>query len=339
MKAFENRNVDSVLQAVATANVAVANGRTVAFAAGGTDVLQLVKDRIPNRPNGGEPDVLVSLQRIRRRNPLTAFVGVDGGVVRLGALATLTELGAASIVREQYAVIAEAADSVATPQIRNVGTVGGNLAQRPWCWYFRNGFPCFKAGGDRCFSAGGENQLHAIFGGGPSYIVHPSDLAPAIVALDANVHIAGPSGERDVPSAEFFVLPRQDARHENVLADDEMIMWVDVPVAQPGTRSTYRKIMDREAWTHALASAAVVLRMDGDVCREARIVLGGVAPVPWRVPAAEALLAGQRITPELARTVGEAAVADARPLAKNAYKVPLTRKLVERTVLDLATRV
>jgi xanthine dehydrogenase YagS FAD-binding subunit len=299
-----------------------------------------VKDRIPNRPNGaGEPDLLVSLQRIRRRNPLTGVVAIDRGFLRLGALATLTELGASPVVREQYSVIAEAADSVATPQIRNVGTIGGNLAQRPWCWYFRNGFPCFKAGGDRCFSAGGENQLHAIFGGGPSYIVHPSDLAPAIVALDANVHIAGPSGERDVPSAEFFVLPRQDARHENVLADDEMIMWVDVPVAQPGTRSTYRKIMDREAWTHALASAAVVLRMDGDVCREARIVLGGVAPVPWRVPAAEALLAGQRITPELARTVGEAAVADARPLAKNAYKVPLTRKLVERTVLDLATRV
>jgi xanthine dehydrogenase YagS FAD-binding subunit len=339
MRAFENRNVDSVLEAVAAANVAVAQGRTVAFAAGGTDVLQLVKDRIPNRPNGsGGPDLLVSLQRIRRRNPLTGVVAIDRGFLRLGALATLTELGASPGVREQYSVIAEAADSVATPQIRNVGTIGGNLAQRPWCWYFRNGFPCFKAGGDRCFSAGGENQLHAIFGGGPSYIVHPSDLAPAMVALDATVHIAGPNGERDVPAAEFFVLPRQDARHENVLADDEMIMWVDVPVAESGMRSTYRKIMDREAWTHALASAAVVLRMDGEVCREARVVLGGVAPVPWRVPAAEALLAGQRVTPDLAGRVGEAAVADARPLAKNAYKVPLARKLVERTVLDLATR-
>jgi xanthine dehydrogenase YagS FAD-binding subunit len=336
MRAFENRNVDSVLEAVAAANVAVARGQTVAFAAGGTDVLQLVKDKIPNRPNGGEPDLLVSLQRIRRRDPATAIVVIDGGFLRLGALVTLTEVGAATVVRERFAVLAEAADSVATPQIRTVGTVGGNLAQRPWCWYFRNGFPCFKAGGDRCFSAGGENQLHAIFGGGPSYIVHPSDLAPGIVALDATVHVAGPSGERDIPAAEFFVLPRQDARHENVLADDEIITRIDVPVPQPGTRSTYRKIMDREAWTHALASAAVVLRMDGDVCREARVVLGGVAPVPWRVPAAEALLAGQRVTPDLARRVGETAVADARPLAKNAYKVPLTRKLVERTVLELA---
>jgi xanthine dehydrogenase YagS FAD-binding subunit len=236
-------------------------------------------------------------------------------------------------------VLAEAADSVATLQIRNVGTVGGNLAQRPWCWYFRNGFPCYKAGGDRCFSAGGENQLHAILGGGPSYIVHPSDLAPAIVALDATIGIAGPNGERAVPASEFFVLPRQDARHENVLADDELIVGVEVPMLGPGTRSTYRKIMDREAWTHALASAAVVLQMDRDVCRRARIVLGGVAPVPWRVPAAEALLVGQRVTADVARRVGEAAVADARPLAKNAYKVPLTRKLVERTVLELATSV
>jgi xanthine dehydrogenase YagS FAD-binding subunit len=143
MRAFENRNVDSVLQAVAAASVAIANGRTVAFAAGGTDVLQLLKDRIPTRPDGGEPDVIVSLQRIRRREPFTAIGVVDGGFLRLGALATLTELGAASVVREQYAVLAEAADSVATPQIRNVGTIGGNLAQRPWCWYFRNGFPCF----------------------------------------------------------------------------------------------------------------------------------------------------------------------------------------------------
>jgi xanthine dehydrogenase YagS FAD-binding subunit len=334
MRAFANHNAGTVPEAVAAARQALDRGQAVSFAGGGTDVLQLVKDHIPNRPNGGEADVLVHLDAIAG---LDRIEQTDGGL-RLGALATLTQLGAAPSVRERYAVLAEAADSVATPQIRNVGTVGGNLAQRPWCWYFRNGFPCYKAGGDRCFSAGGENQLHAIFGGGPSYIVHPSDLAPAIVALDATLRIAGPNGERDVSASEFFVLPRQDARHENVLADDEMIVRVDVPALEPGARSTYRKIMDREAWTHALASAAVVLEMDGGICRRARVVLGGVAPVPWRVPGAEALLSGQRVTADLARSVGEAAVADARPLAKNAYKVPLTRKLVERTVLELATR-
>ena len=334
MRAFENRSVETVLEAVAAANQAIARGQTVAFAGGGTDLLQLVKEGIPNRPGSGVPDVLVNLKGIGAI--AAANVVVESGLMRIGALTTLTDLAAAPYLRDGYAVLAEAADSVATPQIRNVGTVGGNLAQRPWCWYYRNGFPCYKAGGDRCFSAGGENQLHAIFGGGPSYIVHPSDLAPAFVALDASVRLAGPNGERDIPISDFFVLPRQDARHENVLADDELIVRVDVPASEPGTRTTYRKIMDRETWTHALASAAVVLRMDGEICRSARIVLGGVAPIPWRVPAAEDLLAGQRITPDLARRIGEAAVADARPLAKNAYKVPLTRKLVERTVLELA---
>jgi xanthine dehydrogenase YagS FAD-binding subunit len=249
---------------------------------------------------------------------------------------SLSALAADARVRQDFAAVAEAAESVGTPQIRNVGTVAGNLVQRPWCWYYRNGFPCYKAGGDRCFSAGGENQLHAIFGGGPSYIVHPSDLAPALVATNASFRVVGPDGERTLPAADFFVLPRVDVEHENVLADDEVLASVEVPAPAAGTRSTYHKVMDREAWTHATASAAIVLEMDGDVCREARIVLGGVAPVPWRVPEAERLLAGQRVTPELAGRVAAAAVADARPLAKNAYKIPLTRGVIERTLVTLA---
>jgi len=338
MKAFANQNARSVQQAVALARQALDSGRAVSFAGGGSDLLQLVKDHIPNRPGSspgiGEPDVLINLKGV---------VGLDrvesnAGGLRIGALTTLRALAEDAAVRERYTVLSEAAETVATPQIRNVGTLAGNVAQRPWCWYFRNGFPCYKAGGDRCFSAGGENQLHAIFGGGPSYIVHPSDMAPALVALGATFRVAGTAGERAVAAAEFFVLPRQDALHENVLADDEVLIGFDVPAPGSGTRSTYRKIMDRETWTHALTSAAVVLEMDGVTCRSARIVLGGVAPVPWRVPAAERLLAGQRVTPDLARRVGDAAVDGARPLSKNAYKVPLTQKLVERTVLDLATR-
>jgi xanthine dehydrogenase YagS FAD-binding subunit len=338
MRAFANQNARTVQQAVALAREAIDAGRSVSFAGGGSDLLQLVKDHIPNRPGRtpgtGEPDVLINLKGV---------VGLDriesnAGGLRIGGLTTLRAIGEDPVVRERYTVVAEAADTVATPQIRNVGTLAGNIAQRPWCWYFRNGFPCYKAGGDRCFSAGGENQLHAIFGGGPSYIVHPSDMAPALVALGASFRVAGTGGERTVAASEFFVLPRQDSRHENVLADDEVLVRAEVPPVPNGTRSTYRKIMDREAWTHALSSAAVVLQMDGEVCRSAAIVLGGVAPIPWRVPEAEALLAGRRVTPDLARRVGEAAVSGARPLAKNAYKVPLTQKLVERTVLELATR-
>jgi xanthine dehydrogenase YagS FAD-binding subunit len=214
--------------------------------------------------------------------------------------------------------------------------VAGNVCQRPWCWYYRNGFPCYKAGGNECFSVVGENQLHAIFGGGPSFIVHPSDLAPALVALDASFRIVGPEGERTLSGSDFFLSPRQDAQHENVLGDEEVLVSIDIPAPGDGVRSTFHKVMDREAWTHALVSAAVVLEMNGDICQEARIVLGGVAPIPWRASEAETALVGQRITPELAREVGAAAVAGARPLSKNAYKVPLTRRVVERTVLTLA---
>jgi len=338
MKAFVNRNARTLDEAVALARAAHEAGQSVSFAGGGTDLLQLVKDRIPNRPGSGTPDVLVNLKTI----PGLATLEQRGDHLAIGGLVTVSAVAESALVRERLTALADAAATVATPQIRNVGTVAGNLVQRPWCWYYRNGFPCYKAGGDRCFSAAGENELHAILGGGPSYIVHPSDLAPALVALEATFRVVGPGGTRDVAAADFFVLPRQDAAHENVLADDELLASVDVPLrsAASGTRarSTYVKIMDREAWTHALASVALALDMQGDVCRRARVVLGGVAPVPWQVTDAARLLEGQRVTPELARAVGGAAVAGARPLAKNAYKVPLTRNLVARTVLELATR-
>jgi xanthine dehydrogenase YagS FAD-binding subunit len=328
MKSFANANPRDLKEAVALAQQATRNGRAAVFAGGGSDLLVLVKDEIVS------PDLIVNLKGIGKADPVS--VARDG--VTIGGLVTLDALSGNAAVRGQYAVLAEAAESVATPQIRSVGTLAGNVCQRPWCWYFRNGFPCFKAGGKTCFTPTGENQFHAIFGGGPSYIVHPSDTAPALLALDASFQIVGPAGERMLPAAEFFVTPRQNPARENVLANDEVLASVRVPVAAAGTRSTYQKVMDREAWTHAVVSAAVVLQMDGDVCRAARIVLGGVAPIPWRVPEAEKLLIGQRVTEALAQQVGEAAVAGARPLSKNAYKVPLTESLVQRTVSELARR-
>ena len=334
MKGFTNQNARTLEEAVALAQEALQAGQSVSFAGGGTDLLQLMKDRVVNRPGSGQPDVLVNLKTVEGLDQVTS-TGQDG--VTVGGLTTLGALVEDPVIRDRFTSLAEAAESVATPQIRHAGTLAGNVVQRPWCWYYRNGFPCFKAGGDQCFSITGENQLHAIFGGGPSYIVHPSDLAPALVALDATFRIVGPGGERTLSGADFFVLPSQDAEHENVLRDDEVLASVTLPAPRAGVRSTYHKVMDRDAWTHALVSAAVVLEMDGDVCRQARIVLGGVAPVPWRVPDAENMLAGQRVTPDLAREVGAAAVAEARPLSKNAYKVPLTRGVVERTVLALAT--
>jgi xanthine dehydrogenase YagS FAD-binding subunit len=227
---------------------------------------------------------------------------------------------------------------VATPQIRNAATLAGNICQRPWCWYYRNGFKCLKNGGTTCFSVAGENEFHAIFGGGPSYIVHPSDTAPALVALDATFRLAGPAGERTVAAADFFTLPTADASRENVLKDGEILASIALPAPRAGARGTYHKILDREAWTHAVVSAAIVLEMRAGVCDRARVVLGGVAPIPWRLPEVEQMLAGQRLTPELAARAGEAAIAGARPLAKNGYKLPLTRAMVARTIGDIADR-
>ena len=328
MKTFGNSNPRDLQQAATLLQQARAEGKSAAIAGGGTDLLGMIKDRIVT------PDVLVNLKTIPGLDQVTSSKG--GATV--GGLITLDNLSRHALIRRNYAVLAEAADIVASPQIRNFGTLAGNVCQRPWCWYFRNGFHCFKAGGNQCFSYNGENQFHAIFGGGPSFIVHPSDTAPALMAVDAKFRIVGPSGERKLSATEFFVLPKQNAERENVLANDEVLAGVELPPQPVGTRSTYNKIMDREAWTHAVVSAAVVLNMDHGVCRSARIVLGGVAPIPWQVPAAEQLLAGQKITPELAAKAGEAAVAGAVPLPKNAYKIPLTKKLVERTVFDLAAR-
>lgn len=333
MKTITNQNVRTPVEAVAAARAGIETGRSVAFAAGGTDLLQLVKDRLVNRPGFGAPDLLVNLKSIEGLDQV-ASRGQAG--INIGGLITLRALGSHAVIRDGYAVLAAAADSVASPQIRNAGTLAGNVCQRPWCWYYRNGFQCYKAGGNECFSIAGENQLHAIFGGGPSFIVHPSDVAPALVALDARFSIVGPDGTRVLSSDEFFVLPRQDVAHENALRDDEVLVSVDLPALGRGVRSTYHKVMDRETWTHALVSVAVVLDMDGDVCRDARLVLGGVAPIPWRVREAERLLSGQRVTAGLAEDVGTAAVAGARPLEKNAYKVPLAREAVARTVLALA---
>jgi xanthine dehydrogenase YagS FAD-binding subunit len=328
MKTFTHASARDVRQAVKLAQDAHRDGKTASFAGGGSDLLGLVKERIVR------PDVIVGLRGVKNADQVTA---ASGGLT-IGAEMTLDAISKHPGIRQRHLVLAEAAGSVATPQIRNVGTLAGNVAQRPWCWYFRNGFPCYKAGGTQCFSFAGENQFHAIFGGGPSYIVHPSDTAPALMALGATFRILGPSGDRRVPAADFFVLPRQDAAHENVLGNEDVIVSVHVPAAAPGTRSAYHKVLDREAWTHAVVSAAVVLEMDQQVCRRASIVLGGVAPIPWRLPDVEKLLAGQHITEALAARAGEVAVAGARPLSKNGYKIPLTKTMVKRTLMDLASR-
>ena len=328
MKTFANSNAKTPQDASRRSQDAHKAGQQASFAGGGTDLLQLVKERIVS------PDVIVNLKTIPNLNLVTR----SASGVTVGGQITLDALSRHEIIRKDYPVLAEAAASVATPQIRNVGTIAGNVAQRPWCWYYRNAFPCYKNGGNQCFSFAGENQFHAIFGGGPSYIVHPSDTAPALVALGATFRIIGPAGERRVPAADFFVLPRQDVAHENVLAEDDVLVSIDLPAVKPGARSHYLKVTDRETWTHAVVSAAVVLEMDGEVCRAAHVVLGGVAPTPWRLPNVEQMLAGQRVTEELAVRAAELAVSGARALSKNAYKIPMTKSVVRRSLLQVSQR-
>src|SRR6202049_181123 len=268
MKPFANSNPRDPHQAATLAQQALADGHVAAIAGGGTDLLGMIKERIV------APDVLVNLKSIKG---LDQVASANGGA-NIGGLITLDALSRHQLIRRNYSVLAEAAESVATPQIRNAGTLAGNLAQRPWCWYFRNGFPCFKAGGAQCFSVTGENQFHAIFGGGPSFIVHPSDTAPALVALDAKFRVAGPSGERTVAAGAFFPLPRGDARAGEVLS------LTQLPRAARGARSAYHKVLDREAWTHAVVSAAIVLDMDQEICKSARLALGGVGALPPGAP-------------------------------------------------------
>src|SRR6266705_3075250 len=237
MRAFRNANPRDLQQALTLVQQAHKEGRSASLAGGGSDLLALMKERVVT------PDVLVSLKAIKGLDQVTS----NAESVTIGGLITLDTLGRHAMIRRQYRVLAEAAETVATPQIRNVGTLAGNICQRPWCWYFRNGFPCLKNGGSMCFSVGGENQFHAIFGGGPSYIVHPSDTATALVALDAKFRVVGPSGERIVPSDDCFGLPRLDATRENILASGEVLSGVQLEPAPAGRRSTYNKVLDREA--------------------------------------------------------------------------------------------
>ena len=294
--------------------------------AGGTDLLGCLRDGVFGA------DKLVSLRRLESLRPIRATS--DGGLA-LGALATLAEIAASPLVRERAPGLAQAAAAAASPQLRNQGTLGGNLCQRPRCWYFRGEFACLKKGGGQCFAVEGENRYHAILGGGPCYIVHPSDTAPMLVALGAKVRLAGRSGERTLALADFFVLPEKNVAAETALAPGELLLEVLVPPSA-GWTTTYRKVRERGAWDFALASVALALKLDGRTVSEARVVLGGVAPVPWRARAAEQALAGRELTAATARAAAEAATAGAEPLAHNGFKVPLVRGVVEESLLTLA---
>jgi xanthine dehydrogenase YagS FAD-binding subunit len=331
MKSFEWTNPATLNEAVKLLGVGPATDIDEAPRpiAGGQDLLTTMKDYT------SRPTRIVNLKNIPDLNKIT----VTARGLTIGALVTLTELEEHAEVKKNYPGLAEAAHSIATPQIRNLGTVGGNLCQRPRCWYFRlEEVNCLKKGGSECYAASGENKYNAIIAGGPSYIVHPSDLAPILVALGARVTVVGARGRRAIPLDKFFTLPTEgNIRRENVLKNDEIITEIYVPASALAARSTYLKFKERESLDFALASVAAAVELAPNrTVKAARIVLGGVAPIPWRVPMAEKYLVGKTLNANILAEAGKLALAEAAPLEKNAYKVPLTQTLVRRAVAKAA---
>lgn len=293
--------------------------------AGGIDLLGEMKNGIV------QPKTVVNLKAVPSLNYIKLD---DAGGLRLGALTTLAEIEKHPEIQKRFTALSQAAHSVATPQIRNVGTLGGNLCQRPRCWYYRNAaLHCLRKDGKDCLAMAGENKYNAILGGGPDYIVHPSDCAPALIAFGAEVTIAGPNGIHTMPLENFFILPKENVKRENRLRPGEWVTEIHVPPPAPASRSVYLKVKERGSWDFALASVAVSARMDGAICKSVRIVLGGVAPAPWRSVEAEIVCAGKKLDERVATAAGKAPVADAVPLGKNDYKIDLAANLVKRALL------
>ena len=328
MKAFEWTSPTTINEAVQLLNVAGSSNdidEAPRPIAGGQDLITTMKDYTTR------PTRLVNLKNIRGLDQLKA----DAKGLTIGALVTLNQLEEHAAVRKSFPGLAEAAHSIATPQIRNLGTVGGNLCQRPRCWYFRlEEVVCLKKGGSECYAAKGENKYNAIIGGGPSYIVHPSDLAPMLLALGARVTVVGAAGKRVIPLDKFFTLPGEgNIRRENVLKNEDIITEIQVPASALAAHSTYLKFKERDSLDFALASvAAAVQLLPNKTVKDARVVLGGVAPIPWRVPAAEKFLVGKTLGADVLAEAGKLALSEAKPLEKNAYKVPLAQTLVRRAL-------
>jgi xanthine dehydrogenase YagS FAD-binding subunit len=323
MKAFEYASARSLKEAVALLREKAGKARIIA---GGTDLVPQMQERI------AEPERLVDLKGIPGLNRIDS----GGRGLRLGTLVSLTEIAEHAEIASGWRALSQGAGAAASPQIRNAGTLGGNLCQRPRCWYYRSeDFLCRKKGGDTCFALEGENKYHAIFGGDECRIVHPSDTAPALVAFGSTAAIQSPSGERSLALAEFFAMPAADVRRENVLKEDEILTAIHVPRPPAGTRSAYLKIREKASFDFALVSCAAVLTFAGPTCARARLVLGGVAPVPWRSREAEGILAGATLDAARIERCAEAALGGAAPLSKNRYKVALAKAAVRRVLTGL----
>ncbi len=299
---------------------------TAALMAGGTDLLDELKSGVAG------PDLVVDLQSVAG----LAGIRREKAGLRIGSMTRIVDLAGNADVARDHPLLVEAALSLATPQLRNVGTVGGNLCQRPRCWYYRDpGVLCRKKGGFNCYAFQGRNKYHAIFGGDGCYIVFPSDLAPALISLGAQVTLGSVRGERTILLEDFYVLPAVDVRKETVLGQDEFLKSISVPAPKAGQKGIYLKLKERETWDFALTSAAVSGVVEGGAFAEIAIVMGGVAPIPWRMRKTEEAIRGRAVSEDLVTRAAEADLADATPLSENAYKSDLVLAALKTAVMAI----
>lgn len=327
MKAFEYAAPESLADALRT--LRAARTQSVRPLAGGTDLLPLIKADIE------APHTLMNLKRLR---DLPRGIELDGEEASLGALASLADIARHPQIARSFPALAQAALSAATPQLRNMATLGGTLLQRPRCWYFRSPhFRCWLKGGSACDAREGQNQFHAVFDTGVCRAVHPSDLACALVLFDARIRVRGPRGERTLAVSEFFAPPEDARRTETVLAEDELVVAVHLPAPPHRAASVYVKAMDRAAWAFATVSVAASMRCEDDRIAAVSVVLGGVATVPWPLTAGLQQLVGASPSDDAAITAAaRTALSAAEPLRMNAYKVPLAQSLIRRALSFLA---
>ena len=306
-------------------------GRKAKVIAGATDLLGLMKDKVEG-PEFRIPEVLVNIKKIPN---MTRIAYHEGTGLRIGAGVTLSRLAASDVIRQEFTILSQAALQVGTTQLRNMGTLGGNLCQRPRCLYFRHPhFLCFKKGGSKCYAATGEHRFyHSILKHGRCVVAHPSDLAPALIALKAEVMIMSPNGERKLPLQEFFLGPNHYT--ESILKTDEYLTEIYVPTQNEGTRQVFLKGRIRQSADFALSSVAAVARISGGICKDIRIVLGGVAPFPYVASMAEEDIRGKKLDEGLISQAAEVSVEGAKPLSMNGYKVDLTKALVRRALTSM----
>jgi xanthine dehydrogenase YagS FAD-binding subunit len=295
--------------------------------AGGNDSLSWFKDRI-KRPKG-----VIDLTGIAEMGGVKETA--DG--IEIGALTTLTDIENNAVVKENYRLLADAAAQVASPQIRNTGTIGGNVSQDARCWYYRSGLPCYRAGGNACFADTPEaqNREHALFDANRCVAVSPSDLAPALIALDAKLVIRNAKGERVVAAEDFFIGPRIDITRMTQMQPEDLLVAIRIPKAWAGARFYFEKVTDRNAWDFPLVNVAAAVKTDaGGIVENVRVAVGGVSCTPRRIGVAEETIQGKKVDQELAQLAGQSATRGARPLNYNHFKVPLMANLVMRSVRD-----